>query len=207
MSTFDQRQDAFEKKFALDEEQKFKAVARRNRKLGTWVAEQTIRSYVRYFEATYERITSCKVRVAQRTGANDNQPALPAVLIELGVTGANAIVIKHEPFDYVSDVSDAICQAFAKAEQQLKDLKQIHRTNSRIAAKADLSFLGRVLEIYPLEDYGYLLGKDGKRLYFHRDAIVEGDFDYVMNGNEAYYEEEHSAAGPRASKVWIKGTP
>ncbi len=41
MSTFDQRQDAFEKKFALDEEQKFKATARRNRKLGAWVAEKT----------------------------------------------------------------------------------------------------------------------------------------------------------------------
>lgn len=40
MSTFDQRQDAFEKKFALDEEQKFKATARRNRKLGAWAAEQ-----------------------------------------------------------------------------------------------------------------------------------------------------------------------
>lgn len=40
MSTFDQRQDAFEKKFALDEEQKFKATARRNRKLGAWAAEK-----------------------------------------------------------------------------------------------------------------------------------------------------------------------
>lgn len=40
MSTFDKRQEGFEKKFALDEEQKFKATARRNRKLGTWVAEQ-----------------------------------------------------------------------------------------------------------------------------------------------------------------------
>lgn len=38
MTTFDQRQDAFEKKFALDEEQKFKATARRNRKLGNWAA-------------------------------------------------------------------------------------------------------------------------------------------------------------------------
>lgn len=40
MSTFDKRQEGFEKKFALDEEQKFKATARRNRKLGNWVAEQ-----------------------------------------------------------------------------------------------------------------------------------------------------------------------
>ena len=40
MSTFDKREEAFEKKYALDEEQKFKATARRNRKLGTWTAEQ-----------------------------------------------------------------------------------------------------------------------------------------------------------------------
>jgi hypothetical protein len=40
MSSFDKREEAFEKKFALDEEQKFRATARRNRKLGAWIAEQ-----------------------------------------------------------------------------------------------------------------------------------------------------------------------
>jgi hypothetical protein len=40
MTTFDKREEAFEKKFALDEEQKFKAEARRNRLLGLWVAEK-----------------------------------------------------------------------------------------------------------------------------------------------------------------------
>lgn len=39
MTTFDQRQQGFEKKFALDEEQKFKAIARRNKMLGLWAAE------------------------------------------------------------------------------------------------------------------------------------------------------------------------
>ena len=40
MTTFDRREEGFEKKFALDEEQKFRAAARRNRLLGLWVAEQ-----------------------------------------------------------------------------------------------------------------------------------------------------------------------
>ena len=40
MTTFDKREEGFEKKFALDEEQKFKAEARRNRLLGLWVAEK-----------------------------------------------------------------------------------------------------------------------------------------------------------------------
>ena len=40
MTTFDKRQEGFEKKFALDEEQKFKAEARRNKLLGLWAAEK-----------------------------------------------------------------------------------------------------------------------------------------------------------------------
>lgn len=40
MTTFDKRKDSFEKKFALDEELKFKARARRNKLLGLWAAEK-----------------------------------------------------------------------------------------------------------------------------------------------------------------------
>ena len=40
MTTFDKREEGFEKKFALDEELKFKAEARRNRLVGLWAAEQ-----------------------------------------------------------------------------------------------------------------------------------------------------------------------
>jgi hypothetical protein len=40
MTTFDKREEGFEKKFALDEEQKFKAEARRNKALGMWAAEK-----------------------------------------------------------------------------------------------------------------------------------------------------------------------
>jgi hypothetical protein len=40
MNNFDKREEGFEKKYALDEEQKFKAEARRNRLLGMWAAEK-----------------------------------------------------------------------------------------------------------------------------------------------------------------------
>ncbi len=40
MTTFDKREEGFEKKFAVDEEQKFKANARRNKLLGLWAAEK-----------------------------------------------------------------------------------------------------------------------------------------------------------------------
>ena len=40
MTTFDNRDNAFENKFAHDEELRFKATARRNRLLGLWAAEK-----------------------------------------------------------------------------------------------------------------------------------------------------------------------
>ncbi len=39
MTTFDKREEGFEKKFAHDEELQFKAMARRNKLLGLWAAE------------------------------------------------------------------------------------------------------------------------------------------------------------------------
>lgn len=40
MSNMKDRQEGFERKFVLDEEQRFKAMARRNRLLGLWAAEK-----------------------------------------------------------------------------------------------------------------------------------------------------------------------
>jgi hypothetical protein len=40
MTTFDKREEGFEKQFAHDEELRFKATARRNRILGLWAAEK-----------------------------------------------------------------------------------------------------------------------------------------------------------------------
>lgn len=40
MTTFDRREDSFEKKFAHDEELRFRATAKRNRKLAAWAVEK-----------------------------------------------------------------------------------------------------------------------------------------------------------------------
>jgi hypothetical protein len=39
MKSFDNREEAFEKRFALDQEIRFKALARRNKRIGLWAAE------------------------------------------------------------------------------------------------------------------------------------------------------------------------
>lgn len=175
----------------------------------TPAADEVIRAHVERLERNYARIASCRVRVAQRA-ANDNRARLPAVLIELGITGNRNVVVSHEPGRLeraypAPDVNNAIHEAFEKAERELRELKKIHEINSLIAGHGgDLGFLGEIAEVYPLQDHGYLLNKDGARLYFHRDAIVQGDFDYLVRGTKAYYVEEKGAAGPLATRIWVR---
>ena len=40
MTTFDEREKAYERRFALDEELRFKSTVRRNKLLGMWAAEK-----------------------------------------------------------------------------------------------------------------------------------------------------------------------
>jgi len=39
MNTFESREEAFEKRFAVEEEIRFKALARRNKRIGLWAAQ------------------------------------------------------------------------------------------------------------------------------------------------------------------------
>jgi hypothetical protein len=80
MTTFDKREEGFEKRFALDEEQKFKAEARRNRLLGLWVASKLGMSG----DAAN---AYAKEVVAAEFGAGGNADVVRMVIADLGAKG------------------------------------------------------------------------------------------------------------------------
>jgi len=174
-------------------------------------ADEAIRSHVADLEEIYDRITSCRVRV-DRPNDNGAHSIPPVVRIELAIPGHRNVVVAHEP-DHLQrkyqtpDLYNAINEAFRIAERRLSDIKDTRKSNGRMQAEGgEERVLGQVAEIYPLEDYGYLLNKDGALLYFHRNAILSGDFDYLVRGDHAYYVEEDGDTGPLAKKVWVKQT-
>jgi ribosome-associated translation inhibitor RaiA/cold shock CspA family protein len=174
-------------------------------------AEDEIRAHVAELEEIYDRITSCRVRVDQRAD-NANHTIPPVVRIELGIPGHKKLVVAHEP-DHLQrkyqtpDLSNAINEAFRIAERRLLDLKETRKTEAREPAESgEQRFFGQVAEMYPLDDYGFLLNKEGALLYFHRNSVLAGDFDYLTRGAEVYYVEEDGDTGPMAKKVWIKAT-
>jgi hypothetical protein len=86
MTTFDKREEAFEKKFAHDEEMRFKLVARRNRMFGEWVAERLGKTG----DAVKEYATSVVLADFEEAGDEDVLRKVRTDLERAGVAATDA---------------------------------------------------------------------------------------------------------------------
>ena len=103
------------------------------------------------------------------------------------------------------DLRNAINEAFRIAERQLLDLKEQRDGRSRTRHHdSGQQSLGQVAEITPEQDFGFLMTKEGGLLYFHRNAMLSGDFDELERGDEVHYVEDIGDTGPIATKVRVK---
>jgi ribosome-associated translation inhibitor RaiA/cold shock CspA family protein len=173
-------------------------------------AENEIRNHVARLEDIYKRLTSCRVRVDQRA-SNVQQTIPPVVRIEIGLPGHKDIVVAHEPERLQRkfqrpDLHNAINEAFRVAERQLTEFKDklADRTKAALTHEAANEFMGQVAELAPEKDHGFVLTKEGGLLYFHRNAVLVGDFDRLRRGDAVSYVEEVGDTGPMATKIRVK---
>jgi cold shock CspA family protein len=169
-----------------------------------WI-ETDIRERAAKLDSFYGRITACRVRVItphkqHRTGN------VPTVHIELSVPGKDLVVshAPHRPEDRYAEpaptLRTVIRDAFKAAERQLKDFKQ--QIGGEVKPH-DVQFHGQVSQLYPNEDHGFLLTNTGTQLYFHRNSVLNNDFDKLKKGDLVHYVEAVGDTGPTASKVRI----
>jgi ribosome-associated translation inhibitor RaiA/cold shock CspA family protein len=172
-------------------------------------AEAEIRQRVAELEKIYDRLTSCRVRVEQRA-TNNNGTIPPVVHIELGIPGRPDVVVSHEPDHLMRkyqrpDLHKAINEAFRIAERQLLDIKEQRDGRTKgIHHDGPNQALGQIAEMDPGGEFGFLLTQQGALLYFHRNAMLSGDFDDLRRGHEVYYVDAMGDTGPIASKVRVK---
>src|ERR671925_1921160 len=150
-------------------------------------AEEEIRARIADLERLYDRLVTCRVRVDQRA-QNSNGTIPPVVHIEMGIPGRRDLVVSHEPEHLQRryqrpDLHRAISEAFRIAERQLLDLKEVRegRTKDAYHASENLS-LGQIAELTPEKDSGFILTKEGGLLYFHRNAMLAGNFEDLQLG-------------------------
>jgi ribosome-associated translation inhibitor RaiA/cold shock CspA family protein len=172
-------------------------------------AEADIRAHIERLERIYGRLTTCRVCVDQRN-QNQNDTIPPVVRIEISVPGHKDIVVAHEPAHLLRkyqapDLRNAINEAFRIAGRRLAKYKD-KLTDHGVAAsghEAAREFRGEVAELTPGEDFGFLLTKEGGLLYFHRNSLLNGDFDALRRGDEVGYIEVVGDTGPIATKVRV----
>ena len=185
-------------------------IAFHNTESSDW-AETEIRGRVADLEKICDRLISCRVRVDQRA-TNSSGTIPPVVHIELGLPGRPDVVVSHEPDHLLRryqhpDLHKAINEAFRIAERQLLDIKEQRDGRTKEAHHdGPNQALGQIAETDPGGDFGFLLTKDGTLLYFHRNAMLSGNFDDLRRGHEVYYVEGMGDTGPVASKVRVKRT-
>jgi cold shock CspA family protein/ribosome-associated translation inhibitor RaiA len=183
---------------------------------GTAALESDIRARLRKLETYYPRIIGCRVLVelVQRHHGAGNRYH---VRIDLTVPGEE-IVVAHEAGLHATaqdvaaerltkaaesdperkHVRVAIREAFDAARRRLQD----HARRQRGAVKTPArQARGRVSQLFPIDDYGYIEAEDGHELYFQKGSVLRGAFDRLALGSAVSFVEEQGEKGPQASTV------
>jgi ribosomal subunit interface protein len=157
--------------------------------------EELIREKASKLDRLYDRIIGCRVRVdmphrSRRSGTTYN------VSIDITVPGGE-LVIKREPDE---DLHVAIVNSFETAQRRLKEYAGKHRGDVKTHFEKPLA---RVARIFQEEGYGFLVTPDGREVYFHENAVLDGKFAVLTIGMEVTFIEQTGDKGAQASSVSV----
>lgn len=161
-----------------------------------------IRSRAEKLEKYCDSIIGCRVAVEARHHHHHTGNHF-LVRVEVTVPG-NKLVAHSEPdtHDAYTDVYIAIRDAFDAMRRQIEHYDRRRRGQIKTH---EMSPHGRIVELYPDENYGRIETPEGRLVYFHRDSVVGADFDALEIGAETRFDEEASERGPQASTLHVVG--
>jgi ribosomal subunit interface protein len=163
------------------------------------MVEARIREKAAKLDRFADRIMSCRV-VVEAPNRRGHKGKLYHVRIDMTVPGGGEIVVNREaPENHAhEDVYVAVRDAFNAAARQLEDSTRKRRGDVK-AHETPLH--GKVTRMFP--DYGFIASSDGRDVYFHRNAVIEGSFDELEEGAEVrlVIAETEGEKGPQASTV------
>lgn len=164
--------------------------------------EAKVREKVEKLGAFHPRITSCRVSV-EELHRHQQQGNHFHVRIDLKVPGHELIADREPDENHAyTDVYVALRDAFDAMRRKLEDLARHQQGKVKTH---DVPAHGRVVEIAPSRLYAQIETDDGRLLFLHRNALVEGDFDKLELGAEVRYTEEMGEEGPQATSVHLVG--
>lgn len=163
-------------------------------------AEAKARNHAQKLERYFKNIMSCRV-VIESNHRRHNKGKIYHVCIDLTLPNAE-LVVSREPSEHHAheDVYVAIRDAFNAMKRQL----QAHRAKQRGQVKHHEEIpSGRVLEVFPLADYGYIGTINGREVRFNSQSVVDYDFAELEVGDPVSFVARERFAGPVATSVHV----
>jgi cold shock CspA family protein len=148
-----------------------------------------------------DRVTACHVALIGQSGKRRHGD-LYQVRLRLAVPGRADIIVDRNPDDEHAheDPYVAVRDAFNAARRRLQD--RLRRQSGAVKAH-EAPPHGRVVRLPPGADHGFIETADGQEVYFHRNAVVDGDFSRLHVGAEVRFTESLGDKGPQASTVHV----
>lgn len=157
-----------------------------------------MREHAQQLERFCECMMSCRV-VVEATHKHHARGNHYRVGIDVTVPDRE-LVANREPDEHHSytDVYVAIRDSFDSMRRQLENY--MRRRRREIKAHATPPH-GRIRELLPDGISGRIETPDGRLVYFHRNSVINSDFDKLSVGDEVRFTEEEGERGPQASTV------
>lgn len=164
--------------------------------------EANIREKAEELEKFTEHITSCQV-IVEAPHKHHLKGLRYSVKVDITLPGKKIVASRH-PDEHRAheDVYVAIRDAFNAAGRQLEE--HVSRRHAKVKTH-ELPPHGIISKLYPNKDYGTIETPDGREIYFHRNSVLNADFDKLENGASVHFTEEMGEEGPQASSVHIEG--
>jgi cold shock CspA family protein/ribosome-associated translation inhibitor RaiA len=164
--------------------------------------ESLIAAHVNHLERYYPHLIGCRVSV-EIPHKQHRHGNVPEVHIVIRVPG-HEIAISREPHKAklrrtAPNVHTAITDAFRAAEKRLLDFKQ--QQYGEVKAK-EMPIHGYIAQLIAEKNYGFIATGNGEELYFHRNAVADGGFDELREGDAVQYSVVIGDKGPSAGRVW-----
>jgi ribosomal subunit interface protein len=164
--------------------------------------EAEIRTRVAKLERFADQIVSCRVTV-EAPHKHQHQGNLYSVKVDLRFPGGEVVASRDPSAHHAhEDAYVAVRDAFKAARRQLQDRVRVRRGQVK---PHEAPPHGRICALYPDRDSGRIATSDGREIYFHRNSVLNADFDQLEAGLEVRFHEDSGEKGPRASSVHVIG--
>lgn len=166
--------------------------------------EARVRDWVDKLERVYDRITRCEITIGQPHHRHRKGNPF-SITIRLTVPGGE-VVSSHDPGPDGAheDVYVALRDAFLASRRQLEDHVRKLRRDVKFHSGDDRT-RGRVTFLDVEKAWGWIEPDDGRRIYFHRNSVLDGKIDELAVGDDVRFVEEQGNEGPQASTVELIG--